>query len=155
MPGTLANSAADVLGILLVDLGLGTAPVTVGRQGEWPVYTEDEPDTPDNCITIYDTEGVGRGKTMPDGEVQEAHGIQVRVRAKTHTVGFAKAREIAVTLDPLSMRTVSVPTGNVTNRYRIWSLSRIGDVLAIGKQFPANKRRLFTLNYLVSLRQLP
>ena len=154
MSGALAHSPADVVRNLLVDLGLGTTP---SDAGSWPVYAAQEPNTPDSVITIYDTAGRKNGRTQVDGEVQEHHGIQIRVRDANHQDGYAKARAIAVALDEqVAAQGVVVDdivgTGQTT--YVVWNVSRTTDVLSLGKETPTSKRNLFTINAVAALRQL-
>ena len=149
MPGTLTHSPADVMRWLLIDMGHGTDPATEPL-GLWPAYAGGEPATPDEVITVYDTAGVIDGFTMTDGEAQERHGIQIRVRSATHRRGYNKSRAIAVALDQdVYQETVTIDG----TAYLVWTATRTTDVLAIGKESPTSKRSIFTLNALVSMRQ--
>lgn len=131
----------------MIALGLGTDPAS---NGPWPVYAAGEPDKPDSAITVYDTVGRQEGRTHVDGEAQEHHGVQVRVRSAAHTAGYAKARAVAVALDEdVLMNSVHIGAAS----YRVWAVARTGDVLSLGKESPDSKRSLFTINALVSLRQ--
>ena len=147
MSGSLTHSVADVIRHLLIDLGHGTLPTT---KSSWPVYSDNEPNTPDNAITVYNLTGTSSGRTMIDGELQEHHGIQVRIRSATPTTGFTKSRQIAVGLDT-SSNLVSVSIGS--SAYRIQTVSRKGDVISLGKDTTNSKRNLFTINAVVALRQ--
>lgn len=146
MPGQLSHSPADILRRALTDLTLGSDPPA----GPWPVYTSLEPGSPDNTVTVFDSVGLGHGREHTRGERQEHHGVQVRVRSNTHTAGYSKARAIAVALDQDLLHTEVEFDGAL---YRIWSVSRTSDVLAIGKESPASARRLFVVNALISVRQ--
>ena len=153
MSGTLVHSPADVIRTLLIDLGLGTAP---SDEGTWPIYVGQEPDSPDSVITVYDTAGLLQGRTMPDGEMQEKHGFQVRVRDANHYQGYEKAREIAVALDEsVSLDGVSVgdDAGTGKQAYIVYAVSRRGGVLSLGKDVQRTKLNLFTINAVVALRQ--
>jgi hypothetical protein len=154
MSGTLAHSPADVVRALLIDLGLGTAPADADA---WPIYVGQEPDSPDKVITVYDTSGVLQGRFMIDGEIQENHGFQVRVRASNHYDGYEKARAIAVALDEsVSLETVSVgdDVGTGDETYTVYAISRKGGVISLGKDTPRTKLNLFTINAVASLRQI-
>lgn len=148
MPGALTHSPADVLRWLLIDLGQGSDPADGAA---WPVFASAEPDSPDSCLTVYDTAGRDSGRSHPDGERAEHHGVQVRVRATSHREGYQKARAIALALDQDVYRD-TVVIGD--DAYRVWSVSRTGDVLVLGTNIPGSKRHLFTVNAVVSLRQL-
>jgi hypothetical protein len=152
MPGTLLYSPADVIRQMFIDLQQGSDPA---GNTAWPVYAADEPSTPDNVITVYDTDGRDDGRTMPDGERQEHHGFQVRVRADDHPTGYAKARAIAVALDQsVTQRSVNLAGGQGTHGYVVWSVSRTSDVLALGKEAPDSRRKLFTVNGVAHIRQV-
>ncbi len=147
MPGSLTHSPADIMRYLLIDKSLGTLPTS---EDDWPIYANSEPDKPDNCITVYDTSNLKHGRTQVDGEVQEHHGIQVRIRSHTDTVAYIKARLIAVTLDSSTYReSVTIEA----SQYCVHSFTRTSDVIAIGKEtITPSKRHVLTLNGLVMLR---
>lgn len=150
MPGPLLHSPAHILLKSLVDLGLGYFPSGVDNV-EWSVFCDNEPDRPDNVITIYNTFGRNNGRTQPDGETQEHHGIQVRVRASTSTLAYPKAREIAVALDQdIYQQMILIGT----QTYCIHSVTRLGDVVPLGKDTPTpTKRSIYTINALMMVRQ--
>lgn len=150
MSGLLAHSPADIVRRLLVALDLGEDP-TATSSPAWSVYVGAEPDKPDNCITLFDTEGRISGNTQADGEIQEYHGIQIRVRATDYATGYAKARAIAVTLD------AEVERDSVTissDDYCVCSVTRTSDVIGLGMDKPASRRQLFTINALANVRPL-
>jgi hypothetical protein len=146
----LNHSPADIVSRLLIELGLGNTPNVLDPASiVWPVHVSQEPDRPDNVITVQDTAGRDRGRTF-DGERQELPGIQVRVRSKTHTVGWSKVDGIKTALDEVFREGVSIGS----YRYLIWSIRRTGPPLRLGKQKPENELDLFTVNALVNLEQL-
>lgn len=148
MPSSLLHSPADIIRTMLIDLSLGTAP---SDSLTWPVYVSQEPSLPDNCITVYDTTGTDDGHTQPDGELQERHGIQVRIRSVDHPTGWTKSRAIAVALDEEVYREL-VTIG--ASLYRVHAIARSPGPISLGKQTPDTKRDLFTINATVSVRQL-
>jgi len=149
MSGSLSHSQAKVIQYLLFDLT--AAGCSDPRDNTtWPVFAYNEPDKPDDCVTIYDTTGIHQGKTQFDGEVQERHGIQIRVRSMNGKTGRTKARAIIVALDPIKQRTVSV---EAEATYTICSISRTSDVLSLGKEQETD-RNLFTVNCTVAFRQV-
>lgn len=131
---------------MLVDMGYGT---NRSANGAWPIHSTNEPDLPDNCITVYDTQGVDEGRVM-QGERQEKHGIQVRIRSATHAAGFTKARAIAVAIDQDVYLESVVVDGHT---YIVHAMSRTSDVLALGKELPTSKRTVFTINATATVRQ--
>jgi len=146
MSGSLTHSPADVVRHLLIALSQGTLP---SDSGSWPVYCGRIPSTPDSAIVVLDTEGVKTGRTMPDGEQQGMHGVQIHLRSTNHAAVFTKARTVAVQLDTQVNRdTVTISSST----YLVQSVSRVGDPIAVGKDVDT-KRDIFTINALVSVRQ--
>ena len=148
----LLHSQADIIGQALTDLSLGSVPSYddgTYNGGTWPVFTTNEPDLPDNCITVYDTQGRDYGRAMADGHRFEHPGIQVRVRAQTHAVGFLKARQLAEQMD-LGFLQLQVVMPDDT-LYTIDELSRTSDVIPLGVDNPQTKRHLFTINAVVTV----
>jgi hypothetical protein len=156
MPGPLTHSPADIIAKVLIDLSLGLEPPTT----PWPVFVSNEPDVPDNCITTYDTLGKSSGRTNYDGEQQEHHGVQVRVRSINHPIGFTKARAIAIALDQ-SVYDMVVSIGSVS--YLVHCVNRQGDIISLGKEVtvsgyksesPSSRRQIFVINTFVSVREV-
>jgi hypothetical protein len=148
--GLLAHSPADVVRQVLIDLGLGSDPDADPAQA-WPVFAAGEPASPDEVVTVYNTSGVTSGRTAPDGERQEHHGLQVRVRSRGPDRGAVKANALAVGLDQqVHNKTVTLGTA----RYVVRAVTRTGGLLDLGEDDPNSKRYLITFNAIVALRQL-
>lgn len=143
----LEHSPADIIRYLLIDLSQGTIPQA---RSAWPIYTEMEPDKPDNAITTFNTSGITEGKTHKSGQVQEHFGVQIRLRSQVPEEGFPKMRSLQVCLDE-EVRFDNVVIGS--SEYLIHAVTRKGGVLSLGKE-PSTNRYAFTLNVLVSLKQL-
>jgi len=144
------HSPADILQALLVANGKTSEP---GDGEAWPNYVSAEPAAPDNCVTIYDTPGRSSGRAQFDGEVFEAHGFQVRVRATDHATGWRKANEIRQYLaESVYLENVALTIGTTHYHYLIWSVSGLGNVLVLGKE-PTSARKLFTINAVASIRR--
>lgn len=139
------HSPADIIRRMLIALGEGADPPAT----PWPIYTAAEPDNPDNVITTYDTAGRKDGRAMIDGTTWEHHGIQVRIRSTTHSVGWIKARELARALDAVNWDTILIDA----SEYLVHAVSR-ETILTLGKNVPTSKRSLFTINAVVSLKPL-
>ncbi len=140
------HSPAEVIRWLLVALELGTDPADGAA---WPVYATNEPNEPDNCITVYDTTGISDGRSMMDGALWQHHGFQVRVRAKDHHAGWVKADAIRTAMaEQACQRTVS----RDGKRYLVWSINKIGLVLVLGIDNPTSKRQLFTVNAVAPIK---
>lgn len=150
MSATLSDSPAAIVRQLLIDLGLATSP-DADPLLPWPAYAKSEPPTPDNCVTVYDTAGTLTGRAHPTGELFGYQGFQIRVRSATDRVGWVKADAIITALSvDVYRRTVTVG-GNV---YLVQCVTRIGDVIAIGREAGVSERRIWTLNAQLDARQL-
>ena len=147
--GLLTHSPADILSILLINHGLGILPS--GQSNiDWSVFTDNEPNTPDKVITVYNTTGRINAR-LQIGMVAEMHGIQVRVRSDLSTTGYTKAREIAIELDEqVYQEYVTVDS----TLYCVHSFSRIGDVIPLGTDSRTpTKRNIYTVNGLLIVTQ--
>lgn len=145
MSVALEHSQADIVRWLIIALGEGTDPAS---NEDWPVSAAIEPYAPDNCITVYDTEGIQQGRLGPTRKIQESLGLQVRIRAINHKDGFLKAYAIRHALSE-SVRNALVTVDTTT--YLVYSLVKFSSVLPLGKDSSAGTRRLFTFNCLVNL----
>lgn len=147
MSGSLTNSPQYIIRQLLVDLAVGT---NYSLGGSWPVYDGSEPDTPDNCITVYGTDPEIQGHNLTDGEVTEQYGFQVRIRSVTNETGGSKAREIAQALDKnVNLTAVTISPSS----YVVVAVTRGSGPIPLGKE-PSTKRYLHTINCKASIRQV-
>lgn len=141
---------SQIVSRLLISLGLGSLPTTEPGGVEWPAYFSREPTAPDNCITVYDTDGQDDGRSMINGETFSHYGFQIRVRATTYSIGWVKADTIATFLvEDVYLDTVTIE--GVT--YTVQCIARVSDVIKLGKESPTSKRELFTINALLSLNE--
>ncbi len=145
MAGSLTKSPAFVIARLIIDLGLGSLH---NANLAWPVRVGTEPDVPDEVITVYDTGGRMLGSLM-QGQQQEVHGVLVRVRSRTQEAGYTKCRLIAVGLDAVTYRTVTISSST----YLINNLNRTTDVMYLGQMKPESTRYVHTVNALAHVRQ--
>jgi hypothetical protein len=144
----LTHDPADIIRHLIIALGSGTLP---SENGSWPVFSINEPDTPDNCITVYNTQGSNEGRIMFDGQFVDNPGIQVRVRGVSHAVSYAKAKTIEFKLDTEVYNDTIIIDSST---YLIQSIGRTGMLLPLGKDSPSSKRYVFTLNSIAQIRQI-
>jgi hypothetical protein len=159
----LYNSPADVIRWLLVQLGTKSMILPSGQvipiglvtdptlDQPWPCYASDEPDIPDNCVTVYDTQGRDDGRSMIDGERYEHHGIQIRVRAQSHIFGYLQSRQIAVALDQFVVGAGVTVSGH---SFFVPCVSRTSGVIPLGRDTPNTKRRIFTINAVCPIGEL-
>lgn len=138
----------------LIALGLGTLPTD---DGAWPVFHNNRPDEPDDLIRVGGTAGRKLARIMLDGFVEEAHGIQIMVRSAALEDGSGKAEAVMLALDALTRYQVTVDTselGNDPHTYLIHVVTRSTGVIPVGKEMPASKRHLHSLNVLAQIEQL-
>lgn len=150
----MTDSPADVLQHYLVARALGTLG---GADGTWPVFSNGEPSSPDNCVTVYDTAGIEQGRPMIDGGDAGPMGVQVRVRAVNHATGWAKIAAIKENLESSSTAIGPYHYGPLTvngRSYRIQCVLKIADIAALGKALPQSRLSLFTLNALIRIADL-
>lgn len=147
----LDHSPADIVRRLTIALGVGSDPNN-SPNDVWPVYQQNEPDMPDEVITLYDTEATYDGRAMFDGELFQHFGVQARVRSKSSraNVGWSKADEIRYAWSK-SVRRYRLTIG--ATLYLIHSINRISGVISLGKM-PNSPRNLFTVNAIVAVTKL-
>lgn len=133
----LLHSQAEIIAKVLISLGLGN----VTTSSIWPIFSTNEPNVPDNCITVYDTAGLSDGRIM-HGEATYHAGFMVRVRSKDHPTGWVKVEQIRQALaESVYDRTVLI---GVTT-YMVQSITRFGQSIPLGKD-PDSKCSVFSLN---------
>ena len=143
----LTHAPADIVRYALVAGTLGTLP---SGNSDWPIQVNNEPNVPDNCISVYNTTGQVKGRVQSSGEFQDRPGIQVRVRGATYEIAYAKIKAIQTYLEETVLRT-AVTIGS--SSYLVHSLNRTSDLLHNGKDVTSSKRYTFTVNYYVTLTQ--
>lgn len=139
----------DILRQVLVDLKLGIRPGT--GQGRWPVYVDQEPDEPDECLTLYQDQNTSAGRNMVDGEETEYFGVQIQVRCPSSKDGALYAHKIKLALDQLQVP-YTVSLGG--HSYKIYNCSPSGTVIPLGQDQTNQSRFLWTINYLLTLSRI-
>lgn len=128
------NSPAKDIATHLASLGFGT----VGTN----IFYAEEPATPNNVITVYDTGSYGQ-EPVQDIRLYSPS-IQVRVRNMDYDTGYTL--QLAL-VDALIL---PITFENYGSRYiGIWSM---GDIISIGRD--ANSRYLLTSNYRIERQPL-
>ena len=120
--------------------------------GLWPLYTAHMPDGDDvesNCGALYGTPGILDGRLMT-GLVIEHPGIQLRIRSKTYEVGFAKTEAIVLSLDGVNNSTVVINSST----YQIQNVSKSTPIIPLGLERGTERRFLFTVNFLMTLKKV-
>ena len=144
--GTLTHPPADIVHSLIVDsLSLMSDPT---GNGSWPLFVAHEPDSPDNCGTIYDTGGINEPKQMSNGLVTTHHGLQIRMRGLVYDTAWSKLNAIVVALNAVSNSTLTYDSVD----YVVRSFTQVNSITSLGKEVDNTKRRdLFAVNYIVTL----
>ncbi len=144
------DSVAKIIQYLLVDNGNGTLP---SSSGSWPIYRVNLPDSPDNCVSIAETEGVKQGRYMIGGATIERPGLIIRVRANQYTDGHVKLGEIVrdLTEDTGITFPKSFLVPSTSNTYSIGSFTKTSGPIPLGKSVEDSKRYLFSANFTVSI----
>ena len=144
---TLLTTPAFILGEFIIDQAIGS--MTDPDDGlNLPLYISYTPDDSDNSVktdlgVLYDTTPVKDGRLMI-GPVIAHYGIQLKIRSQKHTVGYAKAEEIAAALDAITNGTITINTED----YIIQNISRTGPPIPLGPEKGTTNRRLRDRDYL-------
>ena len=118
----------------------------------WQVFATNEPDEPDQTVTVYDVDGASDGRSMCDGELWNHWGIQVRVRSDEHPDGWLQMNAIRNFFSMnVNQAIVVMDDGSA---YIVWCITNIGQILPLGQDKPRTKRSLFTLNCRVPIREV-
>lgn len=136
------HSPADIVRYALISLAQGTLP---SAGGAWPISVRKELDTPDETMTVFNTQGKNDGRSMIDGERDEHPGVMIRVRAKDEPTAYLKAQSVAEALDRLYQEEVTIGEES----YLLHSVSRTSNVIPASD--PNSERKLFTINAIVSI----
>lgn len=147
MPGTLTHRENEIVQKLFVALSLGTLPTD---SDDWPIYAGQEPNTPDNVITLISTTPILQGRLQTSGQVQDRKSIQIRVRAARESTAHTKMRAIVDAVE----ETIYQNQVNVgSSIYVVHSMSRVSGPISLGKDVNESKRSAFSLNVTMSIRQ--
>lgn len=144
---TLTASPAMVLRKMLQDAGKVTAPTS---NLAWPGYYSDEPPKPDNLVVVFDTAGRVQSREMVSGQIVESYGVQLLIRAVDHSTGWAKANDIRTWMAESVVQEAVEVDGDY---YTVAAISKFGSVLTLGNESPTSKRKVFTLNAMMSITQ--
>jgi Bacteriophage minor capsid protein len=151
---SLLNSPAEVIRAVIIALELGVVASYdssgVYNGGNWPVFVDGEPSSPDNCVTVYDTAWRSDGRAMVTGETWHHYGFQVRIRSTTSNIGLVQADAIHRAFDELVNQMV-IPISPAT--YLVPAISGT-NLLRLGKDTPRTKRSLFTVNGLTPILRI-
>lgn len=144
----LSDSPASVVRAHLITESLVTDPDSAGS---WPMYVSSLPggdNIEDNAAAIYNTTPILDGRLMI-GPVIQHYGIQIKVRANNHETGFAKCAAIDAELS--SVHNTSVLKDGTT--YQLVNVSPTTAIVPLGAEQGTIRREMFTMNYIVTMKQ--
>jgi hypothetical protein len=142
-----------ILSQYFIDEGILTEP---GQSGIWEVFVGLLPDDevangiPDDIVAIIGASDNKDGRIMKTGESIIHEGIQLMVRAVNYNTGWAKAKSLRTAMDGIKRDTVTISGSD----YRIDSVTIASGPVAIGQEDSTKRRELFSLNVLVTLKEI-
>lgn len=145
MSGALNHTPAEIVHQWALDESLVLAP---DSEGDWIGVINNTPADFTNIVSISDTAGITQGKTHPDGQTQEAHGIQFWIRGKTQPLAWAKGNAILTAVDAALRETVSIDGST----YLIQSMTPTSTLIPVGKEQPEDFMFIYSLNVTVPIR---
>lgn len=121
------SPAVDVISLL-------AANNLIDGQTGWTGRVSREPDTPDQCITVYDTGGYA-----PFGYGAEQPTVQIRIRGMLngYSQGYAKAKEVRDLLENQE--------NIIINQTEYDAFELMGDLTSLG--YDEKSRPLFVCNF--------
>lgn len=153
MSQELNHSPAYVTSKVLIALNLGTAPpggTTIPSNNAWPIYATNEPDKPDNVITVFNSpDSMDDGRSMLDGTLYTHFGIQVRVRSIRPDTCWLRADAIRKALSE-DIYDYTITINSI--QYLIHAYTRIKPVYDLGKD-KDTQRNICVVNCTVVLTQ--
>ena len=135
------HTPSEIVRQLLIDLNIGTA------SGAWPIYCENMPDSPDNCLAVYDTEALEAKRDHVTGVTALIRGIQVMVRATDVKTAYLKCKDVNKTFDEDVYRDEVTLDTTV---YLVQAISRLSAEIPVGAD-GTTKRRLYSTNARLSV----
>ena len=87
---------------------------------------------------------------MRAGEVIRHPGLQLRIRSLTEDEGYNKIEEVSLELDSIEIDTIVINSKS----YEIQNMRKTTEIIPLGLERGTNRRYLFTVNYLVTLKKV-
>lgn len=117
--------------------------------GDWPTFYSSLPDDENEAICVYDAEGLADGRIQRTGETILHFGVQVRVRAKTHTEAWKKVHALLPVLDGTFRALVTVEE----TIYRIQAIHIIAPPVP-WRVADDKMRKSFSVNCLTTIQEI-
>lgn len=152
---TLAHSPAEVLRQLIIDLNQGSWP---NLDSDWPVYTRQKPNEPDNLILTTTLGSVPHGRNFVTGESRLHFGAEVLVRSirtnSTGTGGYTSGYEkIGLVCLALNTQVFNRIVYVSSYTYTVHAMVQTGDISDQGADNADNERYLFSVSYTMAITQ--
>lgn len=155
----LYHAPGEVVRALLIQLGVGSDGITYL---DWPIFIDEEPDKPDNCITIEEIQGKLDGVHQPTGETIEHYGFHISIRCVRTTTGTAsqipgyriarnKVDQVCVQLSQ-NVAQLILTLDNI--QYLISGCLQLSSADPLGKARNNSGRYRFTVDYQITIVQL-
>ena len=144
MATTLRHSPAKIVRQLLLDQALASA------SGDWQCFYGREPTAPDNCLSVFESQGVDAGFEMVAGQGLGHEGFQVRVRGKDQDTARTRADAIASEFNAM-MQAQYVTVGG--QQYAVWPIAA-DSPLHNGVE-PGTNRDVYTINCVAAMDEWP
>lgn len=142
---------------LLINLGQVSDPLASGTANVWPVSVDTELNTPDNVVTLTNTEPQQQGRFQGSGQMNELWTFQAKIRAADSQTAYAKANALSVLFDQVIYKnqvTLAPTSHSAGGTYRVGRVTRKSGPIAIGREGSATKRYIYTINAIVDIIQL-
>ena len=144
------HSPAYIIAQFLIEEGIFIDP---SESGNWPLYVGLLPDGSDvdhDVAACLDTESIKDGRIFEDGENIFHEGFQIIIRAEEYNTGYQKAKEVTSILEVI-FRDEIVISGTT---YRIDNVTQTTGVVVLGQEEGSKRRELFSVNFLVTLKEI-
>ena len=144
----MAESPAEIIQAYLVEEGLFQSPGT--KNTVWPCFVGGFPDAPDDGAVVMDSTVEKDGRLMMAGRVIIHPRVQVLVRSREYTSGYAKAKLVFDLLEAVKKTEVEVDS----NTHVLANASPVSGITPLGQEQETTKRRwMFSVNFQLTLQQ--
>jgi len=135
----IEHSGADVLLTHLINVGVATLPSLVQP---WPGTVGIMPTSPDEALTVYDTNGRMDGRYLGSGKTIDHPAFQIRFRSRTARSANKRILKVQGKLDLVKRSLVTIEG----KQYRIQAVRRSTTIFSLGPEEGNPQRYLFTIN---------
>lgn len=112
---------------------------------QWPFYIGTQPDTPESCVTFFDTNPIVNKKSVDVGDTFTRPGVQIRIRGVDYSLAWRKIEDIRLWCDTIYRLPVRIEEENFT----IHNISQSSGVINLGRT--EDKLFEFSLNVLMTI----